>query len=60
MSSRFRRPFLQGESLERRDLLVVPDFALMDVNPSSDTFNQSVSPRDFMGEVSAYYFIHST
>ena len=51
---------LRGESLERRDLLVVPDFALVDVNPSSETFNQNVSPRDFMGEVSVYYFTHST
>ena len=51
---------LRGESLERRDLLVVPDFALVDVNPSSETFNENVSPRDFMGEVSVYYFTHST
>ena len=35
---------------------VVPDFSLMDVNPNSATHDQDVSPRDFLGGVSAYYF----
>jgi len=35
---------------------VVPDFALTDVNPASTTHNDEVSPRDYLGGVSAYYF----
>ncbi len=38
----------------------VPDFALMDLNSTSPTYNQSVSPRDYVGEVSAWYFGHAT
>ena len=36
----------------------VPDFSLPDLNPNSETHNQSVSPRDFItqNKVSAYYF----
>jgi len=34
----------------------VPDFLLMDVNDTSDTFNQDVSPRDYLTYVSAWYF----
>ena len=37
----------------------LPDFSLVDVNSTSSTFNQSVSPRDYLGEVSAWYFGHS-
>ena len=48
------------EALERRDLLTVADFGLVDVNPTSDTYDTSVSPRDYMGQVSGYYFGHST
>ncbi len=62
----------QVESLESRNLLSttssstaegadrVADFALLDVNPTSATFNQTVSPRDYLGQVSAWYFGHST
>ncbi len=38
----------------------VPDFALVDVNPTSSTYNQPVSPRDYLQEVSAWYFGHAT
>lgn len=34
----------------------VPDFALLDVNETSPTFNQELGPADFEGEVSAWYF----
>ena len=51
---------LRLEALERRDLLTVADFGLMDVNPTSDTFGTTVSPRDYIGTVSGYYFGHST
>ena len=37
-----------------------PDFSLMDVNPASATFNQLVSPRDYLGKTSAWYFGYST
>lgn len=37
-----------------------PDFALLDVNQTSATFNQPVSPRDHIGRVSAYYFGSAT
>lgn len=37
-----------------------PDFQLEDVNPASARFGESVSPRDYLSEVSAWYFGHST
>jgi hypothetical protein len=60
------------ESLESRQLLdgsallaegegeVVPDFRLRDVNAASTSYNQQVSPRDYLNRVSAWYFIHTT
>lgn len=39
---------------------LVPDFELVDVNPNSETYNQTVSPRDFLGQISAWYFGHAT
>ena len=36
------------------------DFSLVDVNPNSATRNQQVSPRPYLGAVSAWYFGHST
>lgn len=35
---------------------VMPDFSLVDVNPTSSTYNTSVSPRHYLQKVSAYYF----
>lgn len=37
-----------------------PDFGLMDVNPNSATSGQTISPRDYVGQVSAWYFGHAT
>ncbi len=37
-----------------------PDFLLEDVNPTSATAGQNVSPRDLEGGVSAWYFGHAT
>ena len=34
----------------------MPDFSLADVNPASPTFEQQVSPRDYLGKISAWYF----
>jgi len=39
---------------------VVPDFQLVDENPNSSTYTQSVSPRDYLQQVSGWYFIHAT
>ena len=40
-------------------LVAVPDFALVDVNASSQSSGRTLSPRDFLGKLSAYYFGHS-
>ena len=40
--------------------VAAPDFALPDVNATSPTFNQTVSPRDYLQKVSAWYFGHAT
>ena len=37
-----------------------PDFHLQDVNLNSARSGQAVSPRDYLGKVSAWYFGHST
>ena len=39
---------------------VVPDFSLIDVNPASPTHGQPVSPRDYLQQVSGWYFGHAT
>ena len=33
-----------------------PDFSIPDVNDTSPRFNDMVSPRDYQGQVSAWYF----
>ncbi len=51
------------ESLESRYMLSgepVADFSLIDTNPTSDTYQQPVSPSDFAGQISGWYFGHST
>jgi hypothetical protein len=37
-----------------------PDFSLMDVNATSASYQQQVSPRDYLQQVSAWYFGHAT
>lgn len=37
-----------------------PDFMLIDVNPNSASFEQAVSPRDYLEKVSGWYFAHAT
>ena len=34
----------------------VPDFRLPDVNPKSPRYDTTVSPRDYLLQVSGYYF----
>lgn len=63
---RRRRPRgLRFEGLEARQLLhgaaegegtPRPDFSLEDVNPASSTYQQAVSPRDYLEQVSGWYF----
>jgi hypothetical protein len=36
------------------------DFKLVDTNPSSSTFEMEVSPRDYIGAISGWYFGHGT
>ena len=38
----------------------VSAFRLVDQNPTSSRFSQEVSPRDYVGRVSVWYFGHST
>ena len=38
----------------------LPNFALVDINSASPTFNQTVRFEDFRGRISAWYFFHST
>lgn len=38
----------------------MPDFLLGDVNPNSATYTQQVSPRNYLGLVSAWYFGQAT
>lgn len=38
----------------------VQDFALVDVNTTSSSYQQSVSPRDYLEQVSAWYFGHAS
>lgn len=38
----------------------VADFALPDLNPGSPRYTEVVSPRDYLGQVSGWYFIHAT
>lgn len=39
---------------------LMPDFGLYDVNPNSPRYQELVSPKDYSGQVSAWYFGHST
>ncbi len=39
---------------------LVPDFSLIDANTASPTSGLAVSPRDYLEQVSGWYFGHST
>jgi hypothetical protein len=34
----------------------ISKFSLIDVNPNSGTYDQAVSPRDYLGKATAWYF----
>lgn len=40
--------------------LSMADFALPDLNPGSARYGQTVSPRDYLEQVSGWYFTHAT
>lgn len=42
----------EGEATPR------PDFSLQDVNTASSTYQQPVSPRDYLEQVSGWYFAY--
>lgn len=51
------------EPLEIRlalDGAAMPAFSLPDMNAASESFQQNISPSQFAGEVSAWYFAHAT
>ena len=49
-------PDAEGEAAASQ----VADFQLLDVNETSSTFNQRISPRDYIGQVTGWYFGHAT
>ena len=54
-------PFSAAAQLvERTEAPPDPDFGLVDVNPTSSTYQQAVSPRDYLKQVSGWYFGHAT
>lgn len=53
------------ESLEARRVLAtvgaqMPDFQLVDDNLNSPLFGDTISPREYLQQVSGWYFIHTT
>lgn len=38
----------------------MPDFSLPDVNTASPHFNQGISPRDYLEQVTGWYFGHAS
>ena len=40
--------------------VILPDIAIIDINETSSTRNKAVSPRDYRGMISAWYFTRST
>lgn len=40
--------------------IMAANFSLEDLNDSSMTFQEAISPRDYLGSISAWYFGHST
>lgn len=40
--------------------ILVTDFSLLDVNANSSSLGDSISPREALGQISAWYFGHAT
>jgi len=45
---------------ETTDPLLVPDFLLEDMNDTSTSYTLDVSPREYIGNLSAWYFGEAT
>ena len=45
-----------GDDNGDSELTLVPEFSLIDVNATSDSFDSNISPRDLNGNISVYYF----
>jgi hypothetical protein len=75
MTRQRRRRRLVTEQLESRWLLasvndhfdfaegeesMVPDFEIVDLNPNSASYEEAVSPRDYLQQVSGWYFTYAT
>ncbi len=39
---------------------MLPDFELVDLNPNSASYEEAVSPRDYLQQVSGWYFTYAT
>lgn len=48
--------FVWSDAAEAEATIAAPDFSLVDVNPNSSRHGEQVSPRDYLQQVSAYYF----
>jgi hypothetical protein len=53
-------PDSQPDSPPGPSVEALPDFSMVDVNPDSARYQEAVSPRDYLGRISAWYFGHST
>ena len=52
--------YSDAREVEVLDLELVEDFSLVDVNATSPTAGDPVSPRDYLAKVSGWYFGHAT
>lgn len=48
-----------GDAADAMSLLM-PDFGLYDLNPNSASYQALVSPKNYQGKISAWYFGHAT
>lgn len=40
--------------------VAMPDFTLIDSNENAASFDQEISPRNYLGSISGWYFGHGT
>ena len=52
----FEELLVEGEGSAQ----AMPDFALVDVNGTSSSYNQAVSPSDYLEQVTGWYFTYAT
>ena len=61
------RPSDSGEALdtneddeEQPNIARIADFSLPDINSGSPTFGQTISPRDYIQQITGWYFVKAT